>query len=755
MLKKMYTRLRYKHKLLLSLILVFILPLLTTSIVFLSKIREAEKENFIRSSEHLFWQSCYSTRLVFDEVHRLHYYLLSNKNIRSAGRTVTVSQKLAICNEINNCMLNSSYLLEIAMYAPSEDKIYFSGGTADSDLYFDEICQFDAFDSDDFQNLTKDLKQVTCLPEQLCRTPASYRPVVTVIMPFFHSYFSAICFTIDAGVFAGFEQDLLTDPSGAFYICYGRQPVYAGNSAGFAPVTEFLAQHESDTPGIITTYEDDDGFFLLYEDANSPLQIAMTSSLTGSRQAAQHISLVWVALLLVLSFIGCLLIAVLWHNNYKPIREVLTYAQPPADEQDINELDRVKHTLISIRQEKTMLDQNLSTSLPAYQKQLLTNLIKGEYTTLEAFNEAARSAGICFPSQHFFVLALSIATLNHDRISNCSHILSGILKASDGAVPQKISLYGFVDQMNEKIIYTGCTDSSETLEEHLLSFHKSLIESFGFELNIGCSNVYEGVRDLDKAYMEALGALDYRIVCGNGKIIWFSQISLANYSHEWYPEELISCFAAALKIKDDEKIHMILDKIMERLQHNNIPVYVAKYVCYDLMRLLADSLTVAQTIPYRKTIGYHNIMNIARLSSFEQITEVLHQNTDLVLSFHSGGQDNVVNSRFRRQLEDFIEENYTDYNFSMNSLVEAFGVSESTMRKTFKSVMQTTFIEYLSGKRIERAKELLVTTRLPLNDIASQVGYLDTSSFIRRFKQKTGMPPGEYRLIHAGEDGFR
>ena len=87
----------------------------------------------------------------------------------------------------------------------------------------------------------------------------------------------------------------------------------------------------------------------------------------------------------------------------------------------------------------------------------------------------------------------------------------------------------------------------------------------------------------------------------------------------------------------------------------------------------------------------------------------------------------------------------------MTALAEEFKVSESTMRKNFKSLMQTTFIEYLAEKRISKSKELLSETELPLSQIASEVGYQDTSSFIRRFRQKTGMPPGEYRILHKSD----
>ncbi|MOA66840.1 HTH-type transcriptional regulator GadW [compost metagenome] len=46
---------------------------------------------------------------------------------------------------------------------------------------------------------------------------------------------------------------------------------------------------------------------------------------------------------------------------------------------------------------------------------------------------------------------------------------------------------------------------------------------------------------------------------------------------------------------------------------------------------------------------------------------------------------------------------------------------------------------------MEKAKNLLAATQLPLKAIAEEVGYYNVSSFIRRFKQLSGQTPGEYR----------
>ena len=59
--------------------------------------------------------------------------------------------------------------------------------------------------------------------------------------------------------------------------------------------------------------------------------------------------------------------------------------------------------------------------------------------------------------------------------------------------------------------------------------------------------------------------------------------------------------------------------------------------------------------------------------------------------------------------------------------------------------MGITFIEYLINKRMEKAKELLMTTDKKSFEIAYAVGYKDPHYFSYTFKKTTGMTTKEYR----------
>ena len=59
--------------------------------------------------------------------------------------------------------------------------------------------------------------------------------------------------------------------------------------------------------------------------------------------------------------------------------------------------------------------------------------------------------------------------------------------------------------------------------------------------------------------------------------------------------------------------------------------------------------------------------------------------------------------------------------------------------------MDINFGDYLSEKRMEKGRQLLLETQLSLQQIVESIGYSDVPSFSRKFSKKYGMSPGNYR----------
>ena len=95
-------------------------------------------------------------------------------------------------------------------------------------------------------------------------------------------------------------------------------------------------------------------------------------------------------------------------------------------------------------------------------------------------------------------------------------------------------------------------------------------------------------------------------------------------------------------------------------------------------------------------------------------------------------------------IRSFIQEHYTDPMFSLQLIADAFSVSSSYISWFFKQKTGTTILDYTTDLKMQLALKLLATD-LTQQEIALKVGYVNTGSFIRRFKQTMGMPPGEYK----------
>ena len=108
-------------------------------------------------------------------------------------------------------------------------------------------------------------------------------------------------------------------------------------------------------------------------------------------------------------------------------------------------------------------------------------------------------------------------------------------------------------------------------------------------------------------------------------------------------------------------------------------------------------------------------------------------------------------SRLMQSAVSYIDENFSNEDISLNKVASNVNISPNHFSTVFSQEMGKTFIEYLIGKRMEKAKELLMTTDMRSNEIAYAVGYKDPHYFSYTFKKTQGMTTREFRSRGKGE----
>lgn len=97
-----------------------------------------------------------------------------------------------------------------------------------------------------------------------------------------------------------------------------------------------------------------------------------------------------------------------------------------------------------------------------------------------------------------------------------------------------------------------------------------------------------------------------------------------------------------------------------------------------------------------------------------------------------------------RDAVDYINENYSE-NITLKSIAEHANFSPIYFHKMFTAYMGMTPHAYLSKKRLETAKLMLLTTELSMSEIVEKCGFSSNSYFDFHFKKEFGITPSDFR----------
>jgi transcriptional regulator GlxA family with amidase domain len=93
---------------------------------------------------------------------------------------------------------------------------------------------------------------------------------------------------------------------------------------------------------------------------------------------------------------------------------------------------------------------------------------------------------------------------------------------------------------------------------------------------------------------------------------------------------------------------------------------------------------------------------------------------------------------------DLVQREYQD-ELGLDDIAHRLASSRRQLQRAFAEAGETTFRSYLQKVRMARAAELLREQGLPVNRVASAVGYRQPAQFAKAFRRHHGRPPSAYR----------
>lgn len=192
-------------------------------------------------------------------------------------------------------------------------------------------------------------------------------------------------------------------------------------------------------------------------------------------------------------------------------------------------------------------------------------------------------------------------------------------------------------------------------------------------------------------------------------------------------------FRQALRKKDEEETRRQLQPLIRAIGNQENTDLSTRFLRYELVYAVTQEICKTEQ------------KNDALLSDAMEIdTDDADWEKTLLRVIHRFCTSALKPGDFS-QILNYVETNFTRYSLTLSEIAAHFQMNRSYLSTLFKERTGSTYMEYITRLRMERARELLTTTDLSVQEILEQVGYNDENNFRKRFREFYGQNPSDMR----------
>ncbi|WP_328803513.1 AraC family transcriptional regulator [Paenibacillus silvestris] len=400
------------------------------------------------------------------------------------------------------------------------------------------------------------------------------------------------------------------------------------------------------------------------------------------------------------------------------------------------------------------LESDKRNSLFTLKQDVLRKLIQGhEPITVKMMREKRSELGILFDFQSDYRLILLRIDGFQPFVQNHQddlHVYKYAIMNISSEIASQAYQVETVDIGNDSTVLlinarSVPFDGDQSMFLALLKqIQKAVAELLKISLSVTYSPPSSQPQDLVSLYRRVVDASEHRVFLGPGSLI-------ASLDHQ-YPEtddylftvekekKLIDALMAG-KIAEAKKLYSV---IIEETRPYPISVFQA-----TLSRLTITLNGVLHTILKNNSLDTSMSIQLSRnalakLETIEAIEVVVFELFDEMKKRlddkRSMKQDDLI-----RKINDMIEQHCGNPNLCLNWIADEMDMSPIYLSRVYKQNTMNAVVDVINTMRMERAKDLLKHSDLPIADIAERIGYTNSSYFYRMFKKNFGLTPTDYR----------
>lgn len=437
--------------------------------------------------------------------------------------------------------------------------------------------------------------------------------------------------------------------------------------------------------------------------------------------------------LLLLAFIGFLMIFFAMRITYLPLHKLTKkiVSEPTTNTSYLEQLDLA---FSETEEHNQILKDKLDKYRLSMKKSLFDSCINIDYTNKDLPNPNIDQLFDTELNSRIFVIYVETHSKTFSHLELQKFFLE-MLPGNDSCIVLNTDHSHAVFLIN----YIGTEpNKNEVLIELLHNLH----DEYGYLCAI--SNGTSSPMDIPSLYENVMTASKY---LSQQPVIDYNLLAPSSASFT-YPHEKLNRLAELLNEYNFTEVKLIIDELFQIINHTitanyNFPDFFVRCILVDMLSIIINAINRSGIKFKAYNELYFETIYLCRSCPYKENSKVILENTKKLIDFYEQEvTDKMISPSQIRQL---IESSYCDPDFSIAIMADKFQISIAYMSYLVKMKLDINFSEYLWNLRLEKAKELLLSTDMSIDEISMAVGYLNTSSFRRKFKQETGLTPSQFR----------
>ena len=267
-------------------------------------------------------------------------------------------------------------------------------------------------------------------------------------------------------------------------------------------------------------------------------------------------------------------------------------------------------------------------------------------------------------------------------------------------------------------------------------------ESIEGKIAVGMDGI--GQDGIKKSYDNALLGLSRKILPNTPKVI--PPLSRREAGAITISTEDEIRLGGFIQSGDKEKALSVLEELTREHCINNLNYFSYKTYLYNISNVIIRSAeNVLGSDEIRKLLEDFNL--VFKQEDYQKISKTLIDSIKYIAEQYRE-KKNSANKNLNTNIVKYIENKISDSQISSEMIAEAVNLNSAYLRRFFKEQNGITLWDFINMRRIEAAKNKLITTNSTIKNISLSCGYVSISTFVRTFKKFSGMTPGHYRNLY-------